>query len=179
MQFTYGDDSLNPEKMENNDRPVEFDRLRLHVSQLFPCSEEPDLLHNQLLRKIEQSLREDRFQHLLPNGKSFLTEIETYFNDIAKKQEEVSEACDIDAWIQQRTWNHCRFTETQADEFLKMALEKYTKSLVEPGEAVGAIGAQSISEPGTQMTLKVRQLRLMQNVSCLRHSNLQLDFLLF
>jgi len=165
--------------MENNDRPVEFDRLRLHVSQLFPCSEEPDLLHNQLLRKIEQSLREDRFQHLLPNGKSFLTEIETYFNDIAKKQEEVSEACDIDAWIQQRTWNHCRFTETQADEFLKMALEKYTKSLVEPGEAVGAIGAQSISEPGTQMTLKVRQLRLMQNVSCLRHSNLQLDFLLF
>lgn len=28
-------------------------------------------------------------------------------------------------------------------------------ALVEPGEAVGAIGAQSISEPGTQMTLKV------------------------
>jgi DNA-directed RNA polymerase III subunit RPC1 len=27
--------------------------------------------------------------------------------------------------------------------------------MVEPGEAVGAIGAQSISEPGTQMTLKV------------------------
>jgi len=28
-------------------------------------------------------------------------------------------------------------------------------AMVEPGEAVGAIGAQSISEPGTQMTLKV------------------------
>ena len=27
--------------------------------------------------------------------------------------------------------------------------------MVEPGEAVGAMGAQSISEPGTQMTLKV------------------------
>ena len=27
--------------------------------------------------------------------------------------------------------------------------------MVEPGESVGAIGAQSISEPGTQMTLKV------------------------
>ena len=40
------------------------------------------------------------------------------------------------------------------DEFLKVAFTKYTKALVEPGEAVGAIGAQSISEPGTQMTLK-------------------------
>ena len=158
VQFTYGDDSLNPEKMENNDRPVEFDRLRLHISQLFPCSEEPDLMQNQLLQKIEQSLREDRFQHLLPNGKSFLTEIETFFNNIVKKQTEATEACDSDAWIQQRTWNHCRFTETQVNEFLKMALAKYTTSCVEPGEAVGAIGAQSISEPGTQMTLKVRQI---------------------
>lgn len=157
MQFTYGDDSLNPEKMENNDRPVEFERLRLHVSQLFPCSEEPDLLQDQLLQKIEQSLLDDRFQRLLPNGKRFLTEIKLYFNDIVKKQVEATEACDSDAWIQQRTWNHCRFTETQINEFLTMALAKYTLCLVEPGEAVGAIGAQSISEPGTQMTLKVRQ----------------------
>ncbi len=164
MQFTYGDDSLNPEKMENNDRPVEFDRLRLHVSQLFPCSEEPDLMQNQLLQKIEQSLREDRFQRLLPNGKIFLIEIETFFNDIVKKQDEVTEACDNEAWIQQRTWNQCRFTETQVNEFLKIALAKYTMSLVEPGEAVGAIGAQSISEPGTQMTLKVRQLHLKQSL---------------
>ena len=38
VQFTYGDDSLDPEKMENNDRPVQFDRLRLHISQIYPCS---------------------------------------------------------------------------------------------------------------------------------------------
>ncbi len=176
MQFTYGDDSLNPEKMENNDRPVEFDRLRLHVTQLFPCSEEPGLMQNQLLQKIEQSLREDRFQRLLPNGKSFLIEIESFFKDIVKKQGEATEECDNEAWIQQRTWNQCRFTETQVNEFLKMALAKYTVSLVEPGEAVGAIGAQSISEPGTQMTLKVRQLHLKQNILYSCHSNLHLSF---
>ena len=34
------------------------------------------------------------------------------------------------------------------------ALRKYAAAHVEPGQAVGAIGAQSISEPGTQMTLK-------------------------
>jgi DNA-directed RNA polymerase III subunit RPC1 len=30
----------------------------------------------------------------------------------------------------------------------------YHHAMIEPGEAVGAIGAQSIGEPGTQMTLK-------------------------
>lgn len=30
----------------------------------------------------------------------------------------------------------------------------YRAAAIEPGEAVGAIAAQSLSEPGTQMTLK-------------------------
>ena len=37
---------------------------------------------------------------------------------------------------------------------MDLAREKYLRSKQEPGEAVGAIGAQCISEPGTQMTLK-------------------------
>jgi DNA-directed RNA polymerase III subunit RPC1 len=39
-------------------------------------------------------------------------------------------------------------------DFIKLCLEKYEKARVEPGHAVGAVGAQSIGEPGTQMTLK-------------------------
>ena len=38
---------------------------------------------------------------------------------------------------------------------LNLGLNKYIQSIIEPGEAVGAVGAQSLSEPGTQMTLKV------------------------
>ncbi|KAK4214684.1 DNA-directed RNA polymerase III subunit RPC1 [Rhypophila decipiens] len=38
--------------------------------------------------------------------------------------------------------------------FIQMCLDKYQKARVEPGHAVGAVGAQSIGEPGTQMTLK-------------------------
>jgi DNA-directed RNA polymerase III subunit RPC1 len=154
VQFTYGDDSLSPVMMENNDRPVDFNRLRLHVSQIFPCLEEPNLLKDQLLDKVDRSLSEDRFQRLLPNGRIFLTEIETFFKGVVTQQEQVIESCQQDEFIQQRIWNSCRFTNTQVDEFLKVAFTKYTKALVEPGEAVGAIGAQSISEPGTQMTLK-------------------------
>ena len=39
-------------------------------------------------------------------------------------------------------------------EFLTQCLKKYERSKVQPGHAVGAIAAQSIGEPGTQMTLK-------------------------
>lgn len=38
--------------------------------------------------------------------------------------------------------------------FIETCLGKYDKAKVEPGAAVGAIAAQSIGEPGTQMTLK-------------------------
>eukprot|EP00956_Cyclotella_meneghiniana_P004281 scaffold5251_cov75-Cyclotella_meneghiniana.AAC.3 len=151
VQFTYGDDSLNPEKMENNDRPVDFNRLHLTITQQFPCPEEPCLLNQQLMDKLNTSLELKKFQ--LSKGEKFLNEIRSFFQDIIKKQESVLETCE-DSLIPQRIWNSCRFTSTQIDEFLRISFSKYTKALIEPGESVGAIGAQSISEPGTQMTLK-------------------------
>jgi len=47
-----------------------------------------------------------------------------------------------------------RLTPSQLDLFFKTVERRYIKSVIEPGTAVGAIGAQSIGEPGTQMTLK-------------------------
>lgn len=40
------------------------------------------------------------------------------------------------------------------DNFLQTCLERYERAVAQPGTAVGAVGAQSIGEPGTQMTLK-------------------------
>lgn len=48
----------------------------------------------------------------------------------------------------------CKISEKAVREFLGQCLKRYERSKVEPGTAVGAIGAQSIGEPGTQMTLK-------------------------
>ena len=45
-------------------------------------------------------------------------------------------------------------TKAQLDEFLERCVRKYSAKRIEPGSAVGAVGAQSIGEPGTQMTLK-------------------------
>lgn len=39
-------------------------------------------------------------------------------------------------------------------DFCRLLWRKYQKAMIQPGEAVGAVGAQSIGEPGTQMTLK-------------------------
>eukprot|EP00981_Chlorochromonas_danica_P010917 scaffold3535_cov162-Ochromonas_danica.AAC.3 len=50
--------------------------------------------------------------------------------------------------------NTNRLTVEQLKRIFERALVKYQRSQIEPGEAVGAVGAQSLSEPGTQMTLK-------------------------
>ncbi|MHA2428344.1 MAG: DNA-directed RNA polymerase subunit A'', partial [Candidatus Hermodarchaeia archaeon] len=47
-----------------------------------------------------------------------------------------------------------KLTPNQLKKIIKQIEVAYDSSLVEPGEAVGAVAAQSIGEPGTQMTLK-------------------------
>ena len=47
-----------------------------------------------------------------------------------------------------------RITKTQLQKFLTTCVDKFMRARIEPGSAVGAVGAQSIGEPGTQMTLK-------------------------
>ena len=50
--------------------------------------------------------------------------------------------------------NKLKVTEDQLRTFLDICWTKYVKAKIEPGSTVGAVGAQSIGEPGTQMTLK-------------------------
>lgn len=47
-----------------------------------------------------------------------------------------------------------KVSRSTLNKFIEFCLTKYAKARVEPGHAVGAVGAQSIGEPGTQMTLK-------------------------
>ena len=50
--------------------------------------------------------------------------------------------------------NVAKISKAALNTFIDLCLKKYEKSIVQPGHAVGAVGAQSIGEPGTQMTLK-------------------------
>ena len=47
-----------------------------------------------------------------------------------------------------------KLTRKGVDEAIKEAVKNYRRALIEPGEAAGIVSAQSIGEPGTQMTLR-------------------------
>ena len=47
-----------------------------------------------------------------------------------------------------------RFTKEQKEKFVERAEVEYLKCKFEPGEVIGIIAAQSISEPATQMTMR-------------------------
>lgn len=44
--------------------------------------------------------------------------------------------------------------EDKLEEIVNKMIERYYEALVEPGENVGVVAAQSVGEPGTQMTLR-------------------------
>ncbi len=47
-----------------------------------------------------------------------------------------------------------KVNEEELNKIIELTVETYYNSLVEPGEPVGTVTAQSIGEPGTQMTLR-------------------------
>ena len=48
---------------------------------------------------------------------------------------------------------HSKITKAQLKQILDLVVEEYNTIKVQPGESVGLISAESIGEPGTQMTL--------------------------
>ena len=53
-----------------------------------------------------------------------------------------------------RELNKAKLNKKGVDQTIELTLKHYKGALVEPGEAVGIVAAQSIGEPGTQMTLR-------------------------
>ena len=144
VQFTYGDDGLNPHAMEDNNCPVDLDRLRLHTNQVSPCNDEDTLGSTALRAMVDDLLAEKRFGDLLPNGRAFHQQIRDYFDKLANDQAEIKRSSSGGDNLAFRMWSSCRVTKTQFEKIVNAAYEKFLVSFVEPGEACGAIGAQSI-----------------------------------
>jgi len=53
-----------------------------------------------------------------------------------------------------RELKNAKITKKQFDEIIKRIFVTYDYSRIEPGEAAGVVSAQSIGEPGTQMTMR-------------------------
>ncbi|KAI1081373.1 beta and beta-prime subunits of DNA dependent RNA-polymerase [Whalleya microplaca] len=128
------------------------------------------LLHGEPLSYTDQS---DYAIDEHESGREFLNTIEAYVRNLATKLSNFRVASGLDpllsgpagslATINKRERGQlprlaservAKVSEKTLRKFIELCLEKYSKAHVEPGHAVGAVGAQSIGEPGTQMTLK-------------------------
>jgi DNA-directed RNA polymerase subunit A' len=75
-----------------------------------------------------------------------------YIKKNLKEAEEVLTPILIDELKQNLT--KAELSNSGVDKAISSTVEHYKRALMEPGEAVGIVAAQSIGEPGTQMTLR-------------------------
>ncbi|KAK7791847.1 hypothetical protein R5R35_011050 [Gryllus longicercus] len=153
IQSRYGMDGLDPTYMEGKDCPVDFQRILDHVRSKSPHREEPPLDGLQIIQATEEILRDSQCSSL---DEGFKVEMQTFLKNVAARVARISRKYNLS---ENTPHSACvkeleRVTITQLVEFCHSCSAKFTRSRIEPGTAVGALAAQSIGEPGTQMTLK-------------------------
>jgi DNA-directed RNA polymerase III subunit RPC1 len=180
VQFQFGADKLDPVDMEGSAEPVHFQRTWTHAENLTWDNEERAMTPAEIRSFCNSMLEVERKRFprrgLLHNeelayddstdygidehesARRFLKTIESQVEAMATKLEKVRSLAGIPNGATTSGQDHpdrtAKVSATTLRLFIKLCLEKYKKAHVEPGHAVGAVGAQSIGEPGTQMTLK-------------------------
>lgn len=155
IQFCYGGDGLDPTYMEGKDCPVNFQRILDHIRAKCPYKDEEALDSVSVQKATEELLSTEEFDAC---GEEFKFDLKNFMDQVAKKmatfrqkfgysERALSEIPKVIIQVE-------RITVSQIVEFFQICREKYLRAIVEAGTAVGALAAQSIGEPGTQMTLK-------------------------
>ncbi|CAN0927505.1 DNA-directed RNA polymerase III subunit 1 [Linum grandiflorum] len=169
IQFMYGDDGLDPAKMEaKGGFPLNFERLLMKAT--CPVVADEYLSPLDMSKAIEDLMLQDRtldnpcaeaFKKSLRNflAKQVVT-LESMLNKVNHHEEGIADGIDTKFEQGYRSAS-CKviykiygITKQQLKVFLQTCTDRYLWKKLEPGTAIGAIGAQSIGEPGTQMTLK-------------------------
>lgn len=153
VQVCYGDDGLDPMLMEGSKgEPVNFERTLTGVTCSLHENTDEILTGEDLRMYINVAMDElwrDLFKaKLIPPKKECnrgglehtMIATQKFLMDLIDSQE--------------KSGSFVRLRRSHVKEFLRRVQAKVRQAEVEPGTAVGAISAQSIGEPGTQMTLK-------------------------
>ncbi|XP_033840470.1 DNA-directed RNA polymerase III subunit RPC1 isoform X2 [Periophthalmus magnuspinnatus] len=154
IQFIYGGDGLDPADMEGKDEPLEFRRVLDNIRAVFSCHSEPALSQNELVLTADGVMKREDF---LCCRDSFLEEIKKFIKSTSERIKKTRDKYGINdngTTEPKVLYQLDRITPTQLEKFLETCRDKYMRAQMEPGSAVGALCAQSIGEPGTQMTLK-------------------------
>lgn len=165
VQFMYGDDGMDPSQMEEKKgRPLNFSRLFMKVKATCPPGGEKSLSYSEICDIVNKRLS---YHDMSPEGgcsEAFRASLSDFLiKDLAETLKNLWEALllgkeqyagDDHEYLENIALNISGITKKQLQVFLNMCISRYHLKRLESGTAIGAIGAQSIGEPGTQMTLK-------------------------
>ncbi|CAK7197483.1 DNA-directed RNA polymerase III subunit C1 (rpo31) [Sporothrix eucalyptigena] len=173
VQFKFGDDGLDPAEMEGPSAvPVNFMRTWKYAENTTRDNAEVSLEPDEVVARCAVLLARERKKYKRCHFKTNAILDENNVSDAAVDLYEGAGAFldSIQAFVQQRadyrqrvykllnnldaTDKVAKIAATTLETFVGTCLKKYQKAYTEPSHAVGSIGAQSIGEPGTQMTLK-------------------------
>lgn len=150
VEFIYGGDGLDPVYMEVKDKPVDLVRQMMHTRARYTCRDEQPISADEIVPVAKGILEEVEFKSAREDSKKeSLNFLASHAVRVAAIQARYEHMADLPVVREIE-----RITPGQIRKFLESVRDKYTLAITEPGTAVGAVAAQSIGEPGTQMTLK-------------------------
>lgn len=173
VQFTYGDDGLDPAELEGDALPVEYFRSWRHSKAVTEHLDERGLLPYEISELVDAELNSARWKAL--TTEKYREQVRDFVRDqVVQKAGDIRDAFSLySATEREGEWdedtdltlganraqvaavdNKTKVKKSAISTFMTLCYTKYLRAKIEPGSAVGAVGAQSIGEPGTQMTLK-------------------------
>ncbi|TPX69397.1 DNA-directed RNA polymerase [Spizellomyces sp. 'palustris'] len=165
VQFRFGDDGLDPANIEGADQPVEFTRNLAHCIASHKNPAHIRLLPWEIMQLAESELTSPRLTKACSG--EYLNSLRKFIrSEVVEKLGRVREERGLPSLLERNESYRIpqseemakglrmSLTREQLKAFFDICYLKYMRAMIEPGTAVGAVGAQSIGEPGTQMTLK-------------------------
>ncbi|KAI8588436.1 hypothetical protein BDZ88DRAFT_422050 [Geranomyces variabilis] len=164
VQFKFGDDGLDPANIEDADRPVDFAR-NLRNAQARVGQAGPRLFPHEITTLTQSIVKSAKYTKACSD--EYLNSLSTFMQTkVVDPLIQVRKDKGLDPMTapsrsyrlterdEELAGLKMKVTKPQLDMYFRTCYQKYIRAMTEPGTAVGAIGAQSIGEPGTQMTLK-------------------------
>ncbi|KAK9920884.1 hypothetical protein M0R45_029422 [Rubus argutus] len=165
VQFCYGDDGMDPAMMEGKSgAPVDFFRMFLKAKATCPAGENESSLSPEQVSEVVRSRLSE--QEMTPEdglSMGFKSSIQHFLDECGKALRKTRETlllnqssgCEVkSATLEKIVKNISGVTSRQLEVFLDTCISRCHSKKIDAGTAIGAIGAQSIGEPVTQMTLK-------------------------
>ncbi len=165
VEFLYGDDSLDSLNMEGDTLPISLEKLFNRIkSTSFAYVKERSLYPFELKQGVDKEILSPKVDNV-PVTERFKSELKKFVHAYADKLAAIRSQLGLEPGLDpkdtimrcqgdeviDRCWKICK---PQMEIFYRACWTKYRQAFVAPGEAVGAVAAQSIGEPSTQMTLK-------------------------